>query len=180
MPIKNTPSTFGWVAVLNHWLAALTIFGLFGLGWWMVQLGYYSEWYRTAPFIHKSVGLCLFALMIFRLVWRMLNVQPKALGKPIEIKLGAFMHFALYAIIFAVMISGYLISTADGSAISVFDWFSIPAIIYDIDNQEDIAGEIHEWLAWTLVIAALLHAVAALKHHFFDKDKTLIRMFGKQ
>ena len=76
----------------------------------------------------------------------------------------------------AIMLSGYLISTADGRAIEVFSWFEVPATLSDIDGQEDIAGDIHEILAWTLIVLVALHALAALKHHFIDKDTTLKRM----
>jgi len=74
--------------------------------------------------------------------------------------------------------SGYMISTADGRPISVFNWFDIPALPALIEQQEDIAGEIHFISATTLITLSLLHAAAALKHHFIDKDNTLRRMLG--
>jgi cytochrome b561 len=74
------------------------------------------------------------------------------------------------------MSSGYLISTADGRAIAVFDWFSVPALISDLPAQEDIAGLIHRWLAYLMMGLVLLHAAAALKHHFINKDNTLRKM----
>jgi len=77
------------------------------------------------------------------------------------------------------MLSGYLISTADGRPISVFGWFEVPALLTSIPNQEDVAGLVHEYLAWGLVILAGLHGLAALKHHFIDRDPTLLRMFGR-
>lgn len=75
-----------------------------------------------------------------------------------------------------MIISGYLISTADERPIEVFGWFSVPSFGSFIDNQEDIAGTIHEWLAYVLIALASVHALAALKHHFIDKDNTLKRM----
>lgn len=78
------------------------------------------------------------------------------------------------------MISGYLISTEDGRPIAVFGWFSVPALGALFDNQADIAGLVHEYVAYSLITLALLHAVAALKHHFFDKDHTLKRMLGRK
>ena len=77
------------------------------------------------------------------------------------------------------MISGYLISTADGRAISVFGWFEVPATITSIPKQEDVAGLVHQYLAWGLVIFSGVHALAALKHHFIDRDATLNRMLGR-
>ena len=77
------------------------------------------------------------------------------------------------------MVSGYLISTADGRPIAVFDWFEVPALITSIPDQADVAGLIHEYLAWALLIFSAVHALAALKHHFIDRDPTLKRMFGR-
>ena len=75
--------------------------------------------------------------------------------------------------------SGYLISTADNRPVEVFGLFSIPATITSIPKQEDVAGLVHLILASSVVGLALLHAAAALKHHFIDKDRTLKRIFGK-
>ena len=76
------------------------------------------------------------------------------------------------------MFSGYLISTADGRGVSVFGLFEVPASLTGIPDQEDVAGVLHEWLAWGLIILAGLHALAAIKHHFIDRDATLSRMLG--
>ena len=84
----------------------------------------------------------------------------------------------LYLILFAIIISGYLISTADGQPISVFDWFSVPAVSQGKGNKLDLAGDVHLYLAWAVVVLSLLHAAGALKHHFIDKDITLKRMLG--
>lgn len=88
-------------------------------------------------------------------------------------------HIALYSILFAIFISGYLISTADGKPISVFGLFDVPATLTDAGSQADLAGQIHLWLAWSVVILSVLHGLAALKHHFIDKDDTLKRMLGR-
>jgi len=81
----------------------------------------------------------------------------------------------LYVLLLALFVSGYLISTADGRSIDVFGWFEVPASLM-MDNQEDIAGVIHWGLAWSLMVLVALHAAAAVKHHVFDKDRTLVRM----
>jgi cytochrome b561 len=82
----------------------------------------------------------------------------------------------LYFTLFTVLISGYLITSSNDKAIAVFDWFNVTPMVLNIKNQEDIAGVIHYYLAYGIIAFALLHALAALKHHFIDKDKTLKRM----
>ncbi len=181
MPAKNTPSRYGWLSIALHWGMALIVIGMFALGIWMRELSYYDPWYKDAPAIHKSFGILLFLMLVVRIVWRNINIRPTddpAL-KPWERTTAHLTHIALYGLMFALMIAGYLISTADGRAIEVFDWFQVPATLYDLPEQEDIAGEIHELIAWALILLAGVHALAALKHHFINRDTTLLKMLGR-
>ena len=77
---RNSSSNYGLVSILMHWLVAIGVVGLFTLGYWMVGLTYYSSWYRTAPEIHKSIGLLLLALMVCRVAWRFLSTGPAPLA----------------------------------------------------------------------------------------------------
>ena len=165
-------------ARLLHWCMAITVIGMFILGLWMVDLGYYDPWRKDAPEIHKSIGILLFVLMAFRLFWRWFKGVPAPLSSHSKLeRVGAHAaHMALYGLMFAIMISGYLISTADDRPISVFGFFDVPALGSLFANQEDIAGDIHLVLAISVIGVAALHALAALKHHFVDKDQTLMRM----
>jgi len=178
--LRNTETAYGSVAKIIHWLVALVVIGLFSVGVWMVTLDYYSDWYKTAPHYHKSVGLLLAALMIFRLLWRWFNVTPKAPANHTKWERFAAhsAHILLYLLLFALFFSGFLISTADGRGIEIFNWVTVPSLGELFQNQEDIAGEIHEWLAYSLIALVVIHAAAALKHHFIDKDNTLKRMIN--
>jgi cytochrome b561 len=164
-----------------HWLMALSIFGLFGLGFWMVDLTYYSEWYRTAPYWHQSIGVLLAVCWLVRLVIIRIQGKPKPLisHSKFEIKAAHAVHTVLYLLMFCLFISGYLISTADGRAIAVFNWFEIPGLGELFAEQSARAGLVHEYSAYALIAFAALHALGALKHHFIDKDDTLNRMLGR-
>ena len=181
MQWKNSTTHFGMIAVSLHWLVAITVFSLFGLGLWMTGLDYYDSWYKQGPWWHKSIGILLFFVITFRLCWRLLTPPPAALTshKPWETKLAHMAHLLLYFLLFIIMFSGYLISTADNRAIEVFGWFAVPATITSLPNQEDIAGWVHLILASILIGLVSLHAAAALKHHFIDRDRTLKRIFGR-
>lgn len=74
---RNTSSRYGHISILLHWIAALAIYGMFALGLWMVTLGYYDIWYHRAPEIHKAVGMLLFAIIIFRVVWRFISPRQR-------------------------------------------------------------------------------------------------------
>ncbi|EPE48593.1 cytochrome b [Salmonella enterica] len=199
MQFKNTPQRYGVVSAALHWLTALVVYGMFALGLWIVTLSYYDGWYHQAPEIHKSIGILLMMALIVRIIWRLYSPPPVALTSYSRLTRAsaAAGHLLLYLLLFAIIISGYLISNlllylllfaiiisgslippADGKPISVFSWFEIPATLTDAGAQADIAGTLHLWFAWSLVIISLSHGVMALKHHFIDKDDTLKRMTG--
>lgn len=165
--LKHTIHRYDKLAVLLHWLTVPIILSLFGLGIWMSGLEYYDNWYQEAPFIHKSVGLMLFFLTLIRLGWRFFHPPQQIIMaiSPLEQKVAYAVHGVLYLLLLALMLSGYLISTAEGQGISLWHWFKIPALPWAVENQEDIAGEIHETLAFSLMGIVALHALAALKHY---------------
>lgn len=180
MLIRNTSHQFGLIAVVLHWSMALAIYAMFALGLWMVGLGYYDSWYHDAPEIHKSIGVILFLTLMVRLLWRVISPPPKPLSSysPLVRISAVVAHLLLYTLLLAILISGYLISTADGKPVAVFNLFTLPALFSGAGEQADLAGDIHLWLAWTVVMLSVLHGLAALKHHFIDRDSTLKRMSG--
>jgi cytochrome b561 len=173
---RNTHSGWGAVSIVLHWLSAVTIIGLFILGWWMTELGYYDPWYNQAPWIHRSIGVLLLLLTLLRFVWRFFQPTPHAEGSRLEALAAHIGHIALYVLLLSVMVSGYLISTAKGSGISVFGWFEVPALVHDLLNQASLAGSVHWYSALMLMALAAIHALAALKHHVVDRYNTLVRM----
>lgn len=176
----NSRYRYGWVSIVLHWLMAVVIFGMFALGVWMVELDYYDAWYHRAPWVHRSIGMLLFFLLVFRLAWRWVNIVPEIMGRRWERLVAIWVHRGHYLIMFALMISGYMISTAHGRGVEVFDWFEVPALLVADKGRESTAGYVHMLLAWGFMAYIGMHAAAALKHHFIDKDITLLRMLGIQ
>jgi len=175
--INNTRARYGLAAISLHWLMALIIIGMYPLGLYIDSLGYYDAAYKTVPHWHKSIGVMLMMLLVVRVLWRMMTVQPKVLSHSVvQKRVVKIAHSSLYVLMAVALVSGYMISTADGRAIAVFNWFEIPALPAVLNEQEDVAGLIHFWATTTLIILAGAHALAALKHHFINKDKTLSRM----
>lgn len=180
MPLKNTIKTYGWIAIFFHWATALTVFGLFGLGLWMRSLDYYDPWYTQAPDLHRSIGVVLILFILLRLLWKSLNIKPSPEAAPRwQLVLARGVHGVLYLWFFFMLISGYLITTAKGQGLEVFSWFEIPALITGIENLEDSAGDVHFWLAIGFISLIVLHAGAALYHHFVKRDGTLRKMLGR-
>ena len=178
----DTTKRYGTVSILLHWLTAIAILGLFLLGFYMVTLDYYHPLYIRLPYLHKSIGVLVVLLPLCRFVWKRFNPSPLPIGShtPIEITISRYTHTGLFALTGIVIFSGYLISTANNSGINVFNWFILPASVTTLPQQEDLAGLVHKYVAYAMLGTILLHAGAALKHHFVDKDVTLLRMLGVQ
>lgn len=179
--IKNSTTHYGLLNVSIHWLTVLLIGILFPLGLIMVDLSYYDSGYKTYPHIHKSLGLILLGITLFRILWvYVISKPPQALAQPRLLALLAkLVHYLLYLCLLAILVSGYLISTADGRGIDVFNWFTLPALLTPFDGQADLAGEIHKIAAWVLMSLITLHVMGALKHHVINKDRTLLRILGR-
>ncbi|NCP64478.1 MAG: cytochrome b [Paraglaciecola sp.] len=174
---RNSKNGYGLWSIFMHWLSAVMVTTMFVCGVWMVDLSFYDPWYKAAPAYHKSVGLILSLIVVLRLVLNTMQRKPQQLGGVWEKRLAGISHRLFYLLLASLFLSGYLISTADGRGIDVFDWFVLPSLGEWFDNQEDIAGIAHQWLAYCLIVMVVLHALAAVKHHVVNKDKTLIRMF---
>lgn len=176
--LTDSAAGYGLGTIFLHWICALLIIFLFGLGIYMTGLDYYSEWYHKGPALHISMGLILLLLMCLRVVWRLAGKKPASLSnysRPTKIAAN-LVKYLLYVLVFIVLISGYLITTAEGKSASLFGLINFPSLARLSASSVDRAGLIHELLAWAIVITAVLHAGAALIHHFIIRDRTLIRM----
>ncbi|MCG6967601.1 MAG: cytochrome b [Chromatiaceae bacterium] len=175
---RNTSNGYGLLQIALHWTLAALIAVLLPLGLWMTGLDYYDPWYNEAPDLHRSIGVLAGLVLALRGLVRLTQAQPRALTRPgWETRLALTGHLLLYALPLLLVVSGYLISTADGRAVGVFGWFGIPATLHGIQNQADIAGDIHFALAMLLLAVIALHVAAALRHHLVDRDDTLRRMW---
>lgn len=177
MRLRNYTEGYGLVSIVLHWLMAVALIGLFALGVYMVELGYYDPFYHDAVTWHEGIGIVTLALLIVRGGWLFAGARPDLLTATAGERLAAKLaHAALYALMLLIPVSGYLISTADGHALEVFGLFKLPSPFGNVEGLEDSAGEVHWWLALALAGLVVLHTLAALKHHFVDRDRTLLRM----
>lgn len=175
--IRDSRDSFGIISIFFHWLSAgLTLF-LFGLGVYLTSYGYYSGDYLKFAHLHYALGILLLGLVTIRLLWRLTSKTPKALVNSIPAKIGiSLSKFLLYIFLFVILISGYFICTAEGQSIDIFGLFQIPSIKLLEIEQLNLAGLAHKYVAWALFGLVIIHAGAALTHHFFIGDKTLSRM----
>jgi cytochrome b561/polyisoprenoid-binding protein YceI len=182
MTFRNTPDRWGAVSQLLHWvivalIAAQAALGLTGL---MLPIG--ME--KLAVFArHKSVGITILGLAALRLLWRWLNPTPPLPSnlKPHERFLAHFTHVALYVLLFAMPLTGWMMSSAHGFPVSWFNLYQLPDLVPKSEPLFDALVITHAALAISLAVIVTLHIAGALKHHYVLKDDTLRRMlpFGR-
>lgn len=175
--IRDSKNSYGILSIFFHWVSAgLTLF-LFGVGAYLTSYGYYSPDYLSIAHLHYALGIILAGVIIVRLLWRLTSRTPTPLINSLPVKIGIpLSKFLLYVFLFVILISGYLICTAEGQSINVFGLFQVPSVVLLEVEQLNIAGLTHKYVAWILIGLVLIHAGAALTHHFFLRDRTLVRM----
>lgn len=180
MRFTNSPERYGFISILLHWSVALLTIGLFILGLWMVDLGYYDDWYYQAPWWHKGLGFIVLILVLFRWLWNIFSAKPDAIAStPVWQQWAAkAAHQSMNITVVVLAVTGYLIVTAKGQPLSIFDWFAIPAVSTLTVEASEWVSKLHLWSAYLIITLASLHALAALKHHFINNDATLRRMLN--
>ncbi|MCD7100039.1 cytochrome b [Stenotrophomonas sp. MMGLT7] len=181
MTLKNSPDRWGGISQLLHWTIAalILVIGIVGLTMGELPRTPKYFWVYTA---HKSLGLTVLALVVVRLAWRLYAGAPAPVpGTPTwQERIASATHTLLYALIFAVPLSGWLYDSA--SALRPFRWFGlfdVPKLSPPDRPLSQLAHGVHEWGFWLLVAVVLVHAGAALYHHLFQSDDTLARMLPR-
>lgn len=177
MGVGNTKDSFSLTTKLLHWLIALHMMGLIALGWWMIDLSFYSSWYYFAPFLHKSFGLIVFVLGVILLVTKS-RKRPAPMNNHSRLESFAskIAHWLLFASVITIPVSGYIFTTFTGDPVSFFNLFELPALLSVSETLRDWAIDFHIYASYGLLAVILAHAGGALKHHFLDRDRTLRRM----
>ena len=174
--LKNSADAYGIIAKCFHWLIAIAIVCLLILGFVMTDLESSPDKFRLYG-IHKSIGALLLCAVFLRIFWRLINITPAMADLPEWQKIAAHgAHYMLYVLMIAMPLSGWLMSSAAGFPVSVFGWFVLPDLVAPNNGLRLLLAQVHELLAYAIIALVSLHALAALKHHFIDKDNTLRRM----
>ncbi|MFZ5654796.1 MAG: cytochrome b [Pseudomonadota bacterium] len=173
--LRNTFQGYGLVARALHWSAAALLVGVLVLGLVVEEMAKGPA--RTAAMNwHQSLGFVLLVLMAVRLIWRLIDPPPAPEGGPLARRLAPLLHWALYGLAIAQPLSGWLLTQAEGHELALFGSIPVPVLLAASEPLEEILEGVHGTLWILLLIAVLGHVGAALKHHFFDRDRTLVRM----
>lgn len=181
MSLKNTVDRWGGVSQCLHWTitALILLIGLVGLVMGELPRSPKYFWVYTA---HKSLGLAVLALVVVRIGWRVYAGAPRPVpGTPRwQALLAAATHGAIYLLILAIPMSGWMLDSASG--LRPLRWFGLVEVPKLVAPDEALAANAHgahEWLFWLLMALVVAHAGAALYHHFIQRDQTLARMLPR-
>ncbi|WP_305987136.1 cytochrome b [Roseibium sp. MMSF_3544] len=187
--LRNSSTGYGRIAIAFHWTMAVLIIAMLAFGLYMTTLPQTDPETFQLFQLHKSIGFVVLTLAVLRLAWRLVNPSPKLPQgmHPLE-KLAAHLgHIGLYALIFAMPITGWFM-------VSASPW-GIPTVLFNIqpiphlpvpealgtkEQAESFFKMLHEYGAYLLIALIVVHVAAALKHHFIARDDTLKRMVSTE
>jgi cytochrome b561 len=177
MQFKNSEVRYGAVTQLLHWAIVALIILQYVLAERAEDLPRGSAKIATLA-QHKSFGITILMLALIRLVWRWMNPVPKTpTTMPRWQQLTSHVsHYGLYVLLFATPLLGWTMSSARNFPVSWFGVFTLPDLVAPNRSLYEFLNEAHEVSAKLIFVLALIHAAAALKHHFIDKDNVLRRM----
>ena len=181
MSLKNT-DRWGATSQLLHWTIAVLILSIGAVGLVMGELPRSPKWFWVYT-LHKSLGLTVLALVLVRIAWRLYaGAPPPVEGTPRwQARLASLTHGAIYVLILAMPLSGWLYDSASG--LRPFRWFGlaeVPKLSPPHEALADAMHETHELLFWVLIALVIGHAGAVLYHHFVRRDATLARMLPRR
>ena len=180
MPLKNTRDQWGSISKLLHWLVVLLILAMAWIGLTMGDLPNGPDKIATYA-LHKSIGITILVLVLLRLGWRLYAGAPAPVpGTPSwQDRIASLTHWALYALLLAMPISGWVLNSSSGFPLQWFGLVNLPAIVGRDQELHEFAENMHETLFWILITLVVLHAAAAFYHHLFQRDATLARMLPR-
>jgi cytochrome b561 len=176
MALTNTTTRYGLVPQLLHWLVVLLLIAQFLLAEAAEDAPEGAAQLATLAW-HKSVGITILLLAFARVAWRLFDRPPPSPPQPRWQEAAATsVHWALYALLFALPLTGWMTSSSEGHPVSWFGLIQLPDLVMPSESLEETLHEVHEALATGLLVLAGIHVLAALKHQFVDRDGLMSRM----
>jgi len=180
MQLRNTAARYGFVASSLHWVIVAGIVAQY----FLAEAAEEREGAAAGGFdpaaLHTSIGITLLVLAVLRLLWRIVELPPEhpETMHRYERVLARATHFAFYVLLFALPLTGWALSAAESQPISIFGLFELPPLRLATLTKDQLE-EVHEVLFNVLLGLAVLHAAAAIKHHFIDRDNVLRSMLPR-
>ncbi len=171
MQWRNTAEKYGIVGQALHWLIVIGIIASY-----LSAEAAEDDEAAGLMGLHGSIGITILVFAILRLGWRLVDRPPPwpATMAGYERMIARATHLTFYALLFAVPITGWLLSSAEGDAVRYFDLFELPPLSSRV--AEETFEELHETVFNVLLAFTVLHVAGALKHHFWNRDHVLRSM----
>jgi cytochrome b561 len=179
---ETETTEYGLVAQWAHWITALLIFAVVIIAWIMIQEARDNPSRPILFTIHKALGVTIFAIAAFRILWRAANPAPPLPARvaPWEAIFAKISHALLYILLLAMPITGFAFSQLAGRPVSFFYLFDLPVIIPENKDLSKLAETAHIWLQWGLYALVVLHILATVWHINVRRDGVLHRMLPRQ
>jgi len=166
-------------AILLHWLIALLIVCGFCIGFYMTGLKFSPQKLSLYSY-HKWIGVTIFTLAVLRLLWRLTHRPPPLpAGMPAwQQHAATALHGLFYLLMLVIPLTGWLYSSSAGVPTVPFgiSALQLPDLLERNKEVADQLKAVHVTLNYTLAALVCLHAAAALKHQFVERDGLLARM----
>lgn len=178
MKIRNTQESYGLIAKILHWLIAVIMIGLIGVGWYMVKLSDEDILYWRLLDLHEAVGLSLFILLPLKAVWMVVSPNPKYLPTQAawERRVAAVVRWLFIVAILVIPLSGFLFVASNGEAVRLYHLITIPDIGGLAQGAREWLSDVHYYVSYGCAALIAIHILAALKHHFIDANASLRRI----
>lgn len=179
MNVANRPARrYTGTAMLLHWLIAALIVWGFALGWVMTDIPGITPTKLRYFAWHKWIGVTVLALVLVRIVWRITHAAPPLpASMPRWERVAAHAgHAALYVLMVAVPVSGYLFSSAAGIQVVYLGVLPLPVLIAPDPSLKAVLETVHVTLDYVLLAVVIVHLLAVVKHQWFDRQRILARM----
>jgi cytochrome b561 len=180
MKLRNSAHGWGAVAQLLHWSIAALVIALALLGLLMQELPMSPDKVRLYA-LHKSLGLTALALVLLRLGWRLFDRRPPwpSAMPAWERIVAACAHWLMYLLLLVIPLSGWLYNSAANFPLRWFGLVRIPPLADADPELKALALALHNWSFYLLAVLFVVHVAAALKHHYHDRDRTLVSMLPR-
>jgi len=176
MALRATAAAWGAITRAFHWGMLVLLATIVPIGYYMTDLPLGARKLQIYA-LHKSIGLTLLGLAVLRLLWRITERRPAPAPMPAwQQRMASATHVLLYALLILIPLSGWLYNSAAGFPLQWFRLVNLPALTATNPTLKAAAKEFHESAVAVLLTLVALHALAALKHHFIDRDHTLRSM----
>jgi cytochrome b561 len=178
MRLTNAPKNFGNFMKFFHWTISLLFLFQFGIAFVMTEMGKEDAYREVFFMLHKSVGITILILALFRILWRKLTPLPDwpRTMTDVDKKLLLFAEWGLYLIMFLMPLSGYVLTMAEGDGFKFFGFFGMPDLVGKSEVLEEVGEFLHKITGFLTVGLVGSHITLVLRQHFNFKEDFLSRM----